>query len=214
MSEMAKKNSRMLAVMVIVVALLVGLARISKIFPPIATEMPPPAFLSEGFHRVERVVDGDTLLLENRARIRLIGVDTPETVRPDHPVEPFGPEATEFTREKIESVGGEVRLVFDGDRKDRYDRFLAHVYVGEELLNESLVRSGLARARTEFNYSEEYKKRYRRAEKEARDSNRGIWSLEENRFQVLPPTTLRLRRPDSYFDPDLTRSSYPAFFAA
>ncbi|NQT11874.1 MAG: thermonuclease family protein, partial [Planctomycetes bacterium] len=57
-----------------------------------------PEVLSEGTYRVERVVDGDTLLLANRARVRLQGVDTPETVKPNHPVERFGPEASEFTR--------------------------------------------------------------------------------------------------------------------
>ena len=55
--------------------------------------------MSEGPYRVQRVVDGDTLLLDNQWRVRLIGADTPETVHPERPVEPWGPEATEFTRQ-------------------------------------------------------------------------------------------------------------------
>ena len=51
----------------------------------------PPESLPEGDYAVARVVDGDTLLLENDARVRLIGVDSPESVKPNHPVEPFGP---------------------------------------------------------------------------------------------------------------------------
>ena len=50
-----------------------------------------PESLAEGAHQVRRVVDGDTFVLDSGARIRLMGVDTPETVKPNHPVEPFGP---------------------------------------------------------------------------------------------------------------------------
>ena len=53
-----------------------------------------PEALGEGTYAVRRVVDGDTLLLENGARIRLLGADTPETVHPHRAIEPFGPEAT------------------------------------------------------------------------------------------------------------------------
>ena len=136
----------------------------------------PPEDLEEGWHRVRRVVDGDTLLLESGARVRLIGADAPETVQPDHPVEPFGPEATQFTEQRIRSAGGEVRLQMDRERKDRFGRFLAYVYVDDQMLNEELIRQGLATARTEFNYSSSMKRRFRQAEEEARLAGRGIWS--------------------------------------
>jgi micrococcal nuclease len=139
-----------------------------------AQQAPAPAALSEGMHTVERVVDGDTLLLTNKARVRLQGVDTPETVQPNHPVEPWGPESSEFTREFIGD--GRVRLRFDLERKDRYGRFLAYVYKGERMLNEELLRAGLARARLEYRYSDTMKRRFREAEQEARDAGRGIWS--------------------------------------
>jgi endonuclease YncB( thermonuclease family) len=63
------------------------------------------------FEVVERVVDGDTLLLQSGERVRLIGVDTPETKHPKKPVERFGKEASEFTRQMVE--GKRVRLEFD-----------------------------------------------------------------------------------------------------
>ena len=135
-----------------------------------------PEALEEGTYRVERVVDGDTLLLTNGARIRLQGVDTPETVKPNHPVEPFGPEATEFTRQFIAQGNGSVRLQFDRERVDKYGRFLAYVWVGDRMLNEELVRAGLATAELEYRYSSTMKTRFRRAEKEAEDAARGIWS--------------------------------------
>jgi micrococcal nuclease len=139
---------------------------------------PPPESLAEGIYRVQRVVDGDTLLLDNGARIRLIGVNTPETVKPNSPVEPFGPEASQFTKRFIADGGGEVRLQFDRERVDRHGRFLAYVYVGDLLLNEELIRAGLARAEPQYHYSAAMKTRFQRAEADARRSRRGIWSRE------------------------------------
>jgi endonuclease YncB( thermonuclease family) len=74
---------------------------------------------------VKRVIDGDTIQMGNGTRVRLIGVDTPETVHPEKPVEYFGKEASAFTRRMVE--GKRVRLEFDPantllDNKDRYGR--------------------------------------------------------------------------------------------
>lgn len=135
-----------------------------------------PEALSEGIYTVQRVVDGDTLLLANDARVRLIGADTPETVKPGAPVEPFGPEATEFTRRFVESAAGEVRLQFDRERVDRYGRFLAYVWAGEQMLNEELIRAGLATAETGFRYASPMKTRFLRAQSEAQAAGRGLWS--------------------------------------
>lgn len=137
-----------------------------------------PEALSEATYRVERVIDGDTLLLANRARVRLQGVDTPETVKPNHAVERFGPEAAEFTRHFVAQAGGVVRLQFDRERIDKYGRFLAYVWAGDRMLNEELVREGLATAETQYRYSNSMKTRFRRAEDDARAARRGIWSPE------------------------------------
>lgn len=125
--------------------------------------------------RVQRVVDGDTIVLVDRdERVRLIGANTPETVKPNWPVEPWGPEASAFTKEFLAS--GEVRLEFDGDRRDKYGRLLALVWVGDRMLNEELIRAGLARAEVRYHYSAAMKARFRHAEAEARTARRGIWS--------------------------------------
>ncbi len=137
-----------------------------------------PDALREGTYVVERVVDGDTLLLANGARVRLQGVDTPETKKPNHPVEPFGPEASAFTRRFVAQGGGTVRLQFDRERLDRYGRFLAYVWVGDRMLNEELVRAGLATAELQYRYSSTMKRRFGRAEEEARAARRGIWSAQ------------------------------------
>ena len=135
---------------------------------------PPPPLAPGPEALVERAVDGDTLLFADHTRIRLLGVDTPETKRPDTPVEPWGPEAHEFTRQHVE--GRRVRLEFDKERFDKYERVLAYVYLGDWFLNEELIRAGMGRAITNHPYSEAMKHRFRAAEREARENRRGIWS--------------------------------------
>lgn len=148
--------------------------------PPGSTGTRPPAAAETGQDRVaadvRRVVDGDTLLLRDGTRVRLIGVDTPETKRENYPVEPWGPEASEFTRKWIGQ--GDVVLEFDGERYDNYGRLLAHVYVGDVCLNVELLRQGLARALYRHPYSNAMKDRFRAAENEAKRAHRGIWSGE------------------------------------
>ena len=76
---------------------------------------------------VTRVIDGDTLVVQGVGTVRLIGVDTPETVDPRRPVQFFGKEASAFTRRMAQ--GKVVRLEFDVERKDRFGRTLAYVYL-------------------------------------------------------------------------------------
>ena len=137
---------------------------------------PAPNLLEEGVHVVRRVVDGDTLLLASGARVRLQGIDTPETVLEDHPVERWGPEATQFAKDFVRRADSRVRLTFSLERKDRHDRFLAFVWDGDIMLNEELVRAGLAHARLNYRYSGTMKRRLAKAQEEARAAKRGLWS--------------------------------------
>ena len=152
---------------------------------PLPSKVQPP--LTEGIYPVVHVVDGDTLVIGDSAdksqqyRVRLIGADTPEVVKPNTPVEPFGPEASEFTKKKIAEANNQVRIAFDGDPVDRYNRVLAMVYLpmpdGDVWLNELLIREGLAKAQTQYRYSNGAKDAFRRAEAEAKAAKRNIWSL-------------------------------------
>lgn len=121
-----------------------------------------------------RVVDGDTLQLEGGERVRLIGVDTPETVAPNRPVEFFGPEAAAFTRRMAE--GKQVRLEFDRQRYDTYGRTLAYVYLLEDgtFLNSEIIRQGYGYAYTRFPFR--YRDEFTRLEREARENRIGLWA--------------------------------------
>ena len=149
---------------------LIAAARVACDQPSLDT----PDSLAEGPHHVVRVIDGDTIIVSPHVTVRLIGVNTPETVKPDWPVEPFGPEASHFTREFL--AGGTARLEFDRERADRFGRHLAYVWVGNRMLNEELLRAGLARFEPQYHYSEIVKRRFRQAQKEARQEHLGIWS--------------------------------------
>jgi micrococcal nuclease len=148
-------------------------------YPPVPGPPPRPTgseVLTEGTHRVERVVDGDTLKMASGDRVRLEGVDTPETVRENWPVEPWGPEASAFTKDFIKRANYNVKLTFGDERLDDYGRYLAFVWDGDKMLNEELVRAGLARARLGWHFSSTLKRRLRLAEDEAKRAHRGIWS--------------------------------------
>ncbi len=121
---------------------------------------------------VERVVDGDTIIVEGVGRVRLIGVDTPETVHPNQPVEFFGKEASAFTRRLVE--GKRVRLEYDSDRTDRYGRTLAYVYLPNgTFVNAEIIRRGYGHAYTRFPF--QHMETFRQLEREARNGRRGLW---------------------------------------
>ena len=127
------------------------------------------------WRRVVRVVDGDTLLLDRKERVRLIGVDTPETVDPRRPVQRFGKEASAFTKRMVE--GKKVRLEYDQDRTDRFGRTLAYVYLEDgTFLNAEIVRQGYGHAYTRFPFK--YLEEFRGYEREAREAQRGLWKPE------------------------------------
>ena len=106
--------------------------------------------------QVVRVIDGDTIEVSIGGRdedVRYIGMDTPETVKPDTPVQCYGPHASAENHGLVD--GRTVRLVFDRERRDVYGRLLAYVYTGARgdakkprFVNATLVRDGYARTLT------------------------------------------------------------------
>ncbi len=135
---------------------------------------------------VTRVIDGDTIevILDGlEATVRLIGVDTPETVHPSRPVEPYGKEASEFTRQALE--GQEVWLEFDVGQLDKYGRLLAYVWTTPpttwsdsetraHMHNASLLLKGYGKLMT-VQPNVRHVDSFRVYQEEARRLQRGLW---------------------------------------
>jgi len=128
--------------------------------------------------QVVRVIDGDTVALASGRLLRYIGIDAPEVRRREHGAwvvdpEPFGLAALAENRRLVE--GRPVRLRFDVERTDRFGRLLAYVYVDDLMVNEHLVRKGLARAHR-YGRNHDFAARLEAAERDARDRHLGLWA--------------------------------------
>ncbi len=143
---------------------------------PAATVAPATGILPSGLDVVvAKVVDGDTIEVAGGDRVRLIGVDTPETKDPNRPVGCFGKEASRFTATLI-PVGTEVRLVGDAEQRDRYGRLLAYVYRRADglFVNAELLRRGFAQLLTippNIAHTDEFAS----IAQEARSGSQGLW---------------------------------------
>ncbi|WP_438453610.1 thermonuclease NucI [Staphylococcus pseudintermedius] len=124
---------------------------------------------------VKRVIDGDTIIIDKDGqdeRVRLIGVDTPETVKPNAPVQPYGKAASNFTKKHL--TNQRVRLEYDREPKDKYGRTLAYVWLGDEMFNVKLAKEGLARAKF-YPPNDKYRILIEQAQKEAQKKQLNIW---------------------------------------
>ena len=132
----------------------------------------PPAGAARAV--VERVVDGDTIVLRGGERVRYIGMDTPESVKPGARVQCF---ARAASRANDRLVGGQrVRLRYDAERRDRYGRTLAYVHRARDglFVNAALVRGGYARVLT-IEPNDSHAGLFRRLALRARGAGRGLW---------------------------------------
>lgn len=128
--------------------------------------------------KVTRVVDGDTIEVQignKKETVRMILVDTPETKKPNTPIQPFGPEASKFTKDTLE--GKEVKLEKDVSERDKYGRLLMYVWLGDQMFNEMLLEKGLARVAV-FPPDVKYVDKFREIQKKAQEAGIGIWSIE------------------------------------
>lgn len=124
-------------------------------------------------YKVEKVIDGDTIRLSDGRNVRLIGVDTPETHHPEIPVQVFAEEASEFTKQLCE--GFFVKLEYDIEREDKYNRTLAYVYLDDgRMVNEELIKRGYAYVLRRFPFKR--KEEFLILQDKARSEGRGLWS--------------------------------------
>lgn len=171
---LGKRNYQVLLVLVFIATFFLGKELIAV--PP-ADEPPLPDVTAAGDQSADalvvRVVDGDTFEIEGGERVRLIGIDTPETVKPNASVECFGKQSSERLKHLIE--GKMVRLERDRTDRDRYARLLRYAYLGDVLINEALVREGYAES---VAYKPDTAKQtlLDRAEEAARNEKIGRWN--------------------------------------
>jgi micrococcal nuclease len=140
-----------------------------------ADEEPPESLPDTATVEVTDIVDGDTIEVAYEGEtedVRYIGIDTPESVKPDTPVQCYALAASDFN-ERL--VGGErVRLVFDAERRDDFERLLAYVHVESTFVNAELVRRGFART-LEIAPNTRFADLFDRLQQAAANAGRGLW---------------------------------------
>jgi micrococcal nuclease len=153
----------------------------------------PAAASADGANAtVDRVVDGDTIRIVaaggRSERVRLIGIDTPETKDPRRPVQCFGKEASAFTA-KLLPRSTRVRLVRDVEGRDRYGRLLAYVYRARDglFVNLALAEGGYARALT-IPPNVAHVDEFLTAVRTAREQSRGLWGRCADPARDPPPS--------------------------
>ena len=174
----------------------------------------PAIYYDKNFNRIEKnheessnkievelvgTVDGDTAKFKMKGEqitVRFLGINTKETVDPEIGEEAWGKEASDFTKEKLENAT-KIELEFDSstDEKDKYNRYLAWIWVDDELLQNSLVESGLAE-----NYMLKNNYKYagilQESEENAKNNKLGIWSDETNNIQNNENNTIEGNKTD------------------
>lgn len=128
-------------------------------------------------YEVIRVVDGDTFIVNFNGkdeRVRLIGIDTPESVHPNEEKNTeFGEEVSKFSKQVL--TGKQVGLEFDVQERDKYGRLLAYAYVDGQMYNKMLLEKGYAKIAT-YPPNVKYVDDFTTIQKQARQNKVGLWS--------------------------------------
>lgn len=136
----------------------------------------------DGFYRVAKVYDGDTVVLDGGEKVRLIGINTPEVAYRNRPADPGGNAAGDYLRQLIK--GELVRLEYGRERRDKYGRTLAHLFTEDGTnINALMLSEGYAHAVIKIPNTR-LLAQYLDAEQLARESGLGIWKLAQ--FQLQP----------------------------
>jgi len=153
---------------------------IPLLFPSPTIVIPIVNHSSSETAKVIRVIDGDTIEIENNKIVRYIGIDTPETKHPNKSVQCFGKEASDFNKQLV--TGKTIQMKKDVSEVDKYKRLLRYVWIADSenatqsgiFVNDYLVRQGFAYAAA-FPPDIAYSKQFIEAQREAREHNRGLW---------------------------------------
>ena len=149
-----------------------------------ATKSDYPRFNAKVIH----VADGDTVTIAfngKEEKVRLLLVDTPESVHPSKPVQPYGVESSNFTKKSLDGRNVEVEL--GNPERDKYGRLLAYLYIDGKMYNETLLEKGYARVAYVYVPNTRYVDEFRDIQDKARAKGIGIWSIEnyaDNNFET------------------------------
>jgi endonuclease YncB( thermonuclease family) len=134
-----------------------------------------------GLYSIDHFVDGDTIAVNMNGKVetvRFVGIDTPETHKPNTPVQCFGPDAAAETKKLISEAGSKVRLQSDpySTNRDRYDRLLRYIYLPDgTLLNEKLIQNGDAFYYPYFPFTKSAA--FQKDEQAAMTAKKGLWAV-------------------------------------
>jgi micrococcal nuclease len=133
--------------------------------------------------KILKVVDGDTMKVSfnesgkvKEETIRLLLVDTPESVDPEKPVQPFALDASKYAKETLSEK--DVKLEIDVSERDKYGRLLCYLYIGDKMFNEMLLENGYARVAYVYPPNVKYIDKFREIQKTAQQKGINIWSVE------------------------------------
>jgi micrococcal nuclease len=172
-------RSQPVAVLLLTLVAVLGCSaeRQSRSILPQEASVSPTPYVRAGLTpaTVTRVVDGDTIRVEvegQEFRLRYIGIDTPETVDPRRPVQCFGQEASERNKQLVE--GQVVGLEKDVSETDSFGRLLRYVWLGDQMINATLVEEGYALAST-YPPDVRYAEHFATLQTQSRANQRGLW---------------------------------------
>ncbi|MDQ0885928.1 micrococcal nuclease [Paenibacillus sp. V4I9] len=133
--------------------------------------------------KILKVVDGDTMKVSfneggkvKEETIRLLLVDTPESVDPEKPVQPFALDASKYAKDTLSDK--DVKLEIDVSERDKYGRLLCYLYIGDKMFNEMLLENGYARVAYVYPPNVKYVDKFREIQKTAQQKGVNIWSVE------------------------------------
>jgi micrococcal nuclease len=171
-----KKETKIKIIVIFLIILVCGtLAYIST--PKKQFKLKPPKINPDEKYLVTNVLDGDTFEIKigkSIWKVRMLGIDTPETLDPRKGVECFGHEASDKTKEILSNKQIGLDLDSSQEEIDKFNRLLAYVYLDHQFINKYLLENGFAR---EYTYNKAYKfqKDFKKAEKEAKNNKIGLW---------------------------------------
>jgi len=129
---------------------------------------------------VTKVIDGDTVTVAfsngTKEKVRLLLMDTPESVHPTIGVQPFGIEASDYAKQVLK-VGSKVTIEIGNPERDKYNRLLGYLFVDGKNFNQLMIKKGYARVAYVYPPNTKYLDEFKKAEETAKEQKIGIWSI-------------------------------------